>query len=254
MISEGETTLDGIRDIRVYQNSSGYRFSVDALLLYSFVKVRQVSRIADLGTGSGIIGLLLARKYANATVLLVELQKSLYRLAEKNIRLNGLEDRVQAVCADIKEIKKAEPQMSFDLVVSNPPFRKPTSGRLSEGEEKAVARHELRLTFSELAEAASHLLKPRGRFALIFHPERLPEVVDTLRNNRLEPKRIRFVHNDSNAVSKIVLIEAVKDGLPNLKVESPLFLYSKSGKYTAEVNEMYKGEIQDKAVDRGSFA
>jgi tRNA1Val (adenine37-N6)-methyltransferase len=249
MISEDRTTLDGIRDIRVYQNSKGYRFSVDALLLYSFVKVRHAFRIADLGTGSGIIGLLLARKYDNASVTLVELQKSLYLLAEKNIILNGLGARVKALCADIKEIKKTEPQMSFDLIVSNPPFRKPTSGRLSEGEEKAVARHELRLTFSDLAEAASHLLKPRGRFSFIFHPERLPEAVYTLRKSRLEPKRIRFVHNDSNSVSKIVLIESVKEGRPGLKVESPLFLYAENGEYTAEVNEMYRGEILEKPVN-----
>jgi tRNA1Val (adenine37-N6)-methyltransferase len=245
MTPEIETTLDGIRDIKVYQNNRGYRFSVDSLLLYSFVKVKYAFRIADLGAGSGIIGLLLSGKYPNATVKLVELQKSLYHLAEKNIKLNGLEDRVKAVCADIKEIKINEPSLSYDLIVSNPPFRKPGSGLLSLGEEKAVARHELRLTFSDLAEAAAHLLKPGGRFSLIFHPERLPEIMAILRSNRLEPKRMRFVHNDPGAVSKIVLIESVKDGRPGVKVENPLFVYTGSGEYTAEVKEMYYGEIRD---------
>jgi tRNA1Val (adenine37-N6)-methyltransferase len=239
MRAETETTLDGVRDIKVYQNRSGYRFSADALLLYSFVNVKHVRNIADLGTGSGIIGLLLAKKYPSAKILLVELQKSLFALAERNIALNGVEERVRVVHADIKDMKTAELQRAYDLVVSNPPFRKPATGHLSEGEEKAVARHELKLKLADLADSASHLLKARGRFFMIFHPERLPETIGTLRENSLEPKRIRFVHNDINAGSKIVLIEAVKDGRAGLKVEKPLFMYNEKGGYTDEVNEMY---------------
>lgn len=239
MVNLMETSLDGIRDVKVYQNVNGYRFSVDAVLLYSFVNVKHAENIADLGTGSGIIGLLLARRYSAAKVLLVELQKSLFALAAKNITLNGLEDRVDVVLSDIKEMKEKALPLSYDLVVSNPPFRKPTSGRISVGEEKAVARHELRLTLSELVETAAYLLKPRGRFCMIFHPERLLEAIDTLRRNRLEPKRVRFVHNDPGAVSKIVLIEAVKEGRAGIKIEKPLFIYGKNGQYTAEVNEMY---------------
>jgi tRNA1Val (adenine37-N6)-methyltransferase len=234
-----ETTLDGIRDIKVYQNRKGYRFSVDALLLYSFVNVKHAENIADLGTGSGIIGLLLGRKYSDAKVMLVELQESLYSLAEKNIIMNGLQDRVKVVLADIKDMKKKIPLLKYDLVVSNPPFRKPATGLLSVGEEKAVARHELRLELADLAETASNLLKARGRFCMIFHPERLFELIDILRRNQLEPKRIRFIHNDINATSKIVLIEAVKDGRAGIKVENPLFMYNEKGEHTAEVSEMY---------------
>ncbi len=240
MRSETETTLDGIRDIKVYQHKQGYRFSVDALLLSSFVNVRHAETIADLGTGSGIIGLLLARKYPGAKVLLVELQKSLYALAKRNIILNNMEERVEVLLADIKDMKETAQPRSYDLVVSNPPFRKPETGCLSNGEEKAVARHELRLEFADLAGAASHLLKAHGRFTMIFHPERLLEVIDLLRRNRLEPKRTRFVHNDPKTGSKIVLIDAVKDGRPGLKVERPLFIYDEKGEYTAELNEMYK--------------
>jgi tRNA1Val (adenine37-N6)-methyltransferase len=234
-----ETTLDGIRDLKLYQNKNGYRFSVDALLLYSFINVRHVKEIIDLGTGSGIIGLLLARKYIGADVTLVELQKSLYQLAEKNTLLNGLGDRVKVVLSDIRHIGKMKQPMSCDLAVSNPPFRKLVSGRISAAEEKAVARHEIRLKLPELAESASYLLKARGRFFMIFHPERILEVFDSLRQRRLEPKRIRFVHNDSNSGSKIVLVEAVKEGRAGLKIEKPLFIYDKDGSYTDEVREMY---------------
>ncbi len=235
-----ETTLDGLRDVKLYQRRDGYRFSVDALLLYSFVNVRHVKDAADLGAGSGVIGLLLARKYPGARILLVELQQTLYRLAERNIALNGLSERVSAVLMDISSMHEAYPAMSCDLVVSNPPYRKPTSGRLSRGEERAVARHEVRLRLPDLARAAAHLLRSRGRFFMIYHPERIVEVIDSLRAEKLEPKRLRFVHNDSGSVSKIVLVEAVKDGRAGLKVEKPLILYNKNGSYTEEVKAMYE--------------
>lgn len=238
-----ETTLDGLRDIRVYQNRDGYRFSVDALLLYAFADVRYAHHIADLGTGSGIIGLLLARKYPGAKVLLIELQKSLLNLAQRNIALNALEERVTAELADIKLLKSRLEPLSFDMVVSNPPYRRPKSGRLSVGEEKAIARHEIALSFSDLATAASHLLKMKGRFFVIFHPERLLEAADHLRKCDLEPKRLRFVHNDPSAESKIVLIEAVKGGKGGLKTEAPLILYKEDGTYTDEVRRMYGKQV-----------
>jgi len=234
-----ETTLDGIRDIKVYQNREGYRFSVDAVLLSAFVNMRHARQIVDLGTGSGIIGLLLARKYAGAMITLVELQQSLYRLAVRNIAMNDLSGRVEAVLCDIRQVKEMFTYMSYDLVVSNPPFRRPATGRLSVGEERAIARHELALQLSDLALAASYLLKVKGRFFMIYHPERLLEVFDTFRQNRLEPKRIRFVHNDITAGSKIVLIEAVREGNPGIKIEKPLYIYNEDGSYTDEVSGIY---------------
>ncbi|MEW6108409.1 MAG: tRNA1(Val) (adenine(37)-N6)-methyltransferase [Nitrospirota bacterium] len=234
-----EITLDGVLDIKLYQNRNGYRFSVDPVLLYSFVNVKYAKDIADLGAGSGIIGLMLAKKYKASKVLLIELQESLYRLAENNISINDMGERVRALLADIKDIHRNLQPMSYDLVVSNPPFRKPGSGRVSLAEERAVARHEIALKFHDLAEAASYLLKARGRFFLIFHPERLLEAVDTLRDKNIEPKRVRFVHNDLEAGSKIVLVEAVKEGRPGIKIERPLFIYDKNGAYTDEVKEMY---------------
>ncbi|MGC2061630.1 MAG: methyltransferase, partial [Thermodesulfovibrionales bacterium] len=171
-----ETTLDWIRDIKLYQHKDGYRFSVDALLLYAFVNMKHVHHAVDLGTGSGIIGFLIAKKYPKATVLLVELQESLYRLAKKNISLNSLEDRVSLMNADIRDLRDMLGPHTCDLVVSNPPFGKPTTGRLSTGEEKAIARHELKIRLPELVSSASYLLKGKGRFFMIFHPDRLLEV------------------------------------------------------------------------------
>jgi tRNA1Val (adenine37-N6)-methyltransferase len=242
---EAETTLDGVRDVRVYQNKCGYRFSVDALLLYSFVQMKHAGRIIDVGAGSGIIGLLLAKKYGSSKVVLLELQEGLARLAGKNVFLNSLGDRVDVEQADIRDISRSFGPACFDLAVSNPPFRTSMSGRISLGEEKAVARHELRMAFPDLAVAVSHLLRPRGRFCLIYHPERIVEVIEAFRLNRLEPKRIRFVHNNKDAVSKIVLIEAVKDGRPGLRIERPLLIYNRDGSYTDELKKIYGLEQPD---------
>ncbi len=233
-----ETTLDTIVDIKLYQHQEGYRFSLDAVLLYSFVNVRAAHSIADLGAGSGVVGLLLARKYPKAHVTLVELQKGLYRLAQKNIKLNGLDERVETRLADIREPMGLN---GLDLVVSNPPFRRPGTGRLSIGDERAVARHEIELTLPDLARAAASALKSRGRFCLVHLPERLPDVVDTLRNHRLEPKRVRFVHGRRNSEARIMLLEAVRHGKAGMKVESPLVVYEDDGKtYTSDVCGMYE--------------
>ncbi|GAB4488323.1 MAG: methyltransferase [Thermodesulfovibrionales bacterium] len=234
-----ETTLDGLRDVRVYQYVDGYRFSVDALLLYAFVQMKDARTIVDLGAGSGIIGLLLARKYPKADVLLVELQEQLFLLASKSIRHNGLEDRVRAVNADIRGIRQRLEPSSADLVVSNPPYRSAGTGRLSVGDEKAIARHELSVRLEDVVDAAAFVLKGKGRFAMIYLPERLIEVFELLRSRGLEPKRIRFVHNKISSVSKIVLVESVRDGRPGLRVERPLYLYGDNGEYTPEVLEMY---------------
>lgn len=234
-----ETTLDGLRDVQVRQYKDGYRFSVDALLLYGFVQMKDARTIVDLGAGSGIIGLLLAQKYRKAAVTLVELQEALYRLAERNIALNDLDDRVSVIHADIKEVRKSLCPSSIDLVVSNPPFRKPGTGRLSEGDEKAIARHELAVKLEDVIDAASFLLKGKGRFSMIYLPERLPEIFALLRNRGLEPKRVRFVHNNVTAVSKMVLVESVREGSPGMRIEHPLFIYGPDGKYSPELIEMY---------------
>jgi len=238
-----ELTLDTIRDIKLYQRKTGYRFSLDALLLYDFIKQPVAARIADLGAGSGIIGILLGKKYKKAQVYLIELQESLYGLALKNIEINELVDRVEAIKADIKEIKKLKAPLkpgSFDLVASNPPFRKPLTGKISEEEERAVARHEIGMSLSDLARAAAYLLKERGRFDLIYLPERLPEAFDILRKERLEPKRVRFVHGKTGFRAKMVLIEAVKGSGAALSVENPLIIYNEDGSYTEEAANIYK--------------
>ncbi len=235
-----DVTLDGIRDIKIYQSKTGYRFSVDSLLLSDFVNLKTVRNIADLGSGSGIVGILIARKYPKAKVDLFEIQPGLVDLSEKNIRLNNLKDRMQAHQCDIRTLPALYPgPYEYGLAVSNPPFRKPKSGRINVEEERAIARHELRLSLSELVASARLLLKAKGRFCIVYHPCRLSELIDTLKKKNLEPKRMRFVHSTHSSEAKMALVEAVKGGRPGLKVENPLFLYNEDGSYTEEMREIY---------------
>jgi tRNA1Val (adenine37-N6)-methyltransferase len=237
-----EVTLDSIRDIRLYQPKKGYRFSVDALLLYNFVNLKYVRSIADLGAGSGIIGILLAKRYPTAHVTLFEIQDSLTTLADKNIALNGLQGRVKAIRCDIKKIKSCFSSLnehSFDLAVSNPPFRRLRSGHMSVGEEKAIARHELKLRLPELIKAGASLLRAKGRICLVYHPQRFLELIDTLKKKGLEPKRLRFVYSNLSSEAKIILLEAVKGGKGGIKVEKPLYVYREDGSYTDEMRRIY---------------
>lgn len=237
-----DLTLDTIRDIRIYQNRKGYRFSVDALLLYSFVNLKHASAIADMGAGSGVIGLMLAKKYPKSNVLLIELQDKLAELAKKNILINNLEERVEVINTDIVSLKSQNSGIvtpnSFDLVVSNPPFRRQKTGLISPIDEKAIARHEIKINLSDLINASQHILRSKGRLCMIYHPSRLIELIDALRKKHLEPKRIRFVHSDQQTEAKMALVEAVKEGRAELKIEKPLFIYKTAKTYSDEMMEL----------------
>jgi tRNA1Val (adenine37-N6)-methyltransferase len=236
-----DVTLDSIRDIRLYQSRIGYRFSVDSLLLYDFVNLIKVRSIADLGAGSGIVGILLAKKYPDANISLFELQASLVKLAKENVVLNCLENRVKVIGCDLKTLPNSTlTPRTYDLVVSNPPFRRLKSGLINLKEEKAIARHEVMLKLHELIDAASYLLKVKGRFCIIYHPCRLSELIDTLKKRELEPERLRFVHSNIFSEAKMILLEAIKRGRGGVKVEKPLYIYEEDGGYSGELREIYK--------------
>ncbi len=231
---QGET-LDSIKDIRLFQAKNGYRFSVDALLLENFITASRLGKGMELGTGSGIISILLAQRLKDPEIMTVEIQKSLAERAKRNIILNGLEGRVEVLSKDMKALKTDFSTNSFDFVFSNPPFRKPKTGRMSIHEERAVARHEIEITLQELIETAAYLLKHSGKFYVIYHPFRLTELIEMLRRSRLEPKRMRFVHSRSGEEAKMVLIEAVKGSGIWLKIDPPLYLYEKGSQYSEEL-------------------
>ncbi len=240
-------TLDSIKDIKLFQAKGGYRFSVDALLLENFISAKRLGRGMELGTGSGIISILLAKRLKDTELIAVEIQKSLVDRAKRNVSLNKLDDRIEVLLKDIKDLRKVFSTNEFDFVFSNPPFRKPKSGRLSIYEERAVARHEIKLTLPDLIEIASYLLKNSGKFYLIYHPFRLAEMISLLRKSQLEPKRMRFVYSrrvesptSAGEEAKMVLIEAVKSSGIWLKIAPPLYIYEKGNKYTSEMKRILK--------------
>ncbi|MCK5427583.1 MAG: methyltransferase, partial [Thermodesulfovibrionia bacterium] len=188
-------TLDSIKEITLFQPKRGYRFSVEALLLEDFISAKRLYRGVELGTGSGIISILLAKKLKHAKVIAVEIQKSLAQCAEKNVEQNKLDDRIEILTEDIRNLQKVLPPNKFDFVFSNPPFRKVKTGLISGDHERAVARHEINITLKDIIHTASYLLKNTGKFYVIFHPFRLIELIGLLKKAKLEPKRMKFVHS-----------------------------------------------------------
>lgn len=233
-----ETTLDSIRDIQLVQSKKGYRFSVDALLLESFISVRKGTKAAELGTGSGIVSLLLAKRLKKGTITAIEVQASLVRCAKENVRLNGLQGVVDIIQADIMKLKKSFQPGTFDIVFSNPPFRKIRSGLLSPDSERAIARHEIKISLAEILRMAAYLLKDKGRYYMIYHPFRMVEVITLLRGVRLEPKRMRFVHSRRGEEAKMILVEAVKGSGQWLQVEPPFYIHTRGNTYTREMKRV----------------
>ena len=219
-------TLDSFFNgaLQVLQKKNGYRFSVDAVLLSQFIRIRKKEKSIDLGTGCGIIPLLLSRMSKNCHFVGVEIQKDLADIAKRNVLLNSLENRISILHEDFRKLRQTFPPGSFDLVFSNPPYRRCLTGRMNPCSEKAIARHELRATLEDLVAMASYLLLPKGRYYLIYAASRTVDLLAALRKMNLEPKRIRFVHPRAEGEAKFVLVESIKDSGVELNVMSPLIL------------------------------
>ncbi|WP_321370019.1 tRNA1(Val) (adenine(37)-N6)-methyltransferase [uncultured Desulfuromusa sp.] len=237
-------TLDtlSIGNLQLLQAKDGYRYSLDPVLLARFVNVGKGAKVVDLGTGSGILPLILARLSGAGELTGIEIQPALAERAGRNVRLNGLQDRVNILHQDIRDIREAIPGNYADLVVSNPPYRHPDSGRIAPNSERAAARHEISGGLVDFIAAAAWLLKQGGHFAVIYLAERLPELMLTMAAAGLEPKRLRMVHPQRGKEAKMVLVEGGKGGRPGLRVEDPLYVYVDNGEgrnYTEEILQMY---------------
>ena len=239
--------LDEVNEqIRLIQKKQGLTFGTDAFLLAAFVRSTPRARAVDLGSGTGIIPLLLCAKGKVGSVVAVELQKSFADLIHRNTVLNGMEDRITVQNTDVRDLTSADLGGEVELVCSNPPYLKANAGKSNLAEEKEIARHEVCGSIFDFCAAASRLLKTKGRFDCVFRAERLSELFAAMRDNRLEPKRMVMVHADENSSPCMVLVEAVKDAAPSLIVEPPLFLYTahQSGanrrEMTARAAEIYR--------------
>jgi tRNA1Val (adenine37-N6)-methyltransferase len=238
-----DETLDTIFDgkLKLLQSRSGYRFSLDALLLGHFVTLKKGDRVVDLGTGNGIIPLVLARLHSEVSVTGVEFQPAMAERAKKNVELNGLGKRIRICQGDVRRIDAVAPPASFDVVVSNPPYRRAGSGRISANDEKQIARHEICGDLDDFLGTAEFLLRAKGRIALIHLAERAVDLLTSMRRLRLEPKRFRMVHSRAEAAASLLLVEGVKNGRGGMEILPPLIVYRQGKEYSDEVAAVIAG-------------
>jgi len=203
------------------------------------VQTRAGERIIDLGTGTGIVPILLATFHPGLELVGVEIQPRLAAAARRNVAASGLADSINILEQDIRTITGTIPPGQFSQVLSNPPYYKLHTGRVNPSTEKALARHEISLTLQELVKAASGLLETHGTLSLVFIPERLPELLEEMEAHDIAPRRLRFVHSYANTPATLVLMAGVKGAQSGMTVEPPLIIYSQKGKYAAEVEALY---------------
>jgi len=239
-----DETLDVLYEgkLRLFQDRNGYRFSLDALLLAHFMTCRRGEKIVDLGTGNGVIALTLAYLHSSLAITGVEIQLSMLDRATRNVRMNGFQERITITRADVRNIQKTLSPESFAAVVCNPPYRRPTSGRISPNIERRIARHEIAAGLADFLRAAAHLLPTKGRIAMVYPALRVVDLLQSMRNIKLEPKRLRMVHSFADTKASLVLVEAVKGGRSGNEVLAPLVVYEKGKQYTTEVEAMLAGK------------
>ena len=229
------------KGLKIIQNKEWFCFGIDSVILANFAKnEKKGSKILDLGTGTGIIAILLSKKVENSEVTAIEIQKEVAEMAERSVKLNNLESSIKIINEDVKNISKKIGQAKFDLVVTNPPYKKKETGIVNENNIKMISRHEITADLEDFIRVASEELKDHGTFYMINRPERIADIIEYLRKYKLEPKEIRFVQPKTDKAPNEVLIKATKLGGKFLKVLEPLIIYNDDGTYTQEILKIYE--------------
>ena len=241
----GDERLDYLlaEDLRIIQSPTVFAFSLDAVLLARFVYVPiQKGNLIDLCSGNGVIPLFLSTR-TKGQIIGVEIQERLFDMAQRSIDYNGLTNRLQMIHGDIKDMPKLLGYGKFDVVTCNPPyFITPSQEEINPNEHLAIARHEIYCTLEDAIKVSSQLVKQGGKVAFVHRPGRLIDMITLMRKYRLEPKRIQFVYPKKGKEANILLVEAIKDGSPDLKITPPLIVYTEDDEYTPEIREILYGE------------
>ena len=236
MIIEDET-LEDLPSVncKIIQKKKGFRFTVDSILLVNFLKLKKNTNLLDIGTGTGIMPLLLCRKEEINLITAVEIETEIAKMFEKTIEINSLESKIKLINTDIKNYKE-EP---FDMIISNPPYMKLNEGYVSPHDYRAGARHEVNLDLKELLINGKRLLKNGGSFNLVYRTNRFMEVLDEAKMLNLNVKRVRFIYSKPNQSSDLFMIEMIKGFKCACVVEEPLYIYNEHGEYTEELKKYY---------------
>ena len=224
---------------RIIQNPAKFCFGMDAVLLSGFARAKKGNTVLDLGTGTGIIPILMEAKTEASRFVALEIQEESAEMARRSVALNGLEEKITIVTGDIKEADSLFDAASFDVITCNPPYMIGQHGLVNPEDAKAIARHEILCTLEDVIAQAAVLLKPGGNFFMVHRPFRLAEIMVLLHQYKLEPKRMQMVHPFIDKEPNMVLIEANRGGKPRMSVEKPLIIYKEPGVYMPEIYEIY---------------
>lgn len=228
------------KGLKIIQNKDGFCVGIDSILLSDFAKeIPNNAKVIDLGTGTGIISILLCKKTQLSKIIGIEIQKEVYELAKRNIKLNNLENKFELINENIKNLEKILEKNSYDAIVTNPPYKKENTGLTNENKLKLISRHEIEANLEDFIQISTKLLKNNGIFYMVHRPERLTDIIESLRKNKLEPKVLQLVYPKINKQPTMILIKAIKNAKPFLKIKEPLIIYNENNTYTDEILKIY---------------
>lgn len=228
------------KNLKIVQDKDGFCFGIDSVLLSDFAKeIRSKSIVLDLGTGNGVLGILLCGKTNLSKIYGVEIQEDIANIAQKSINLNKLNNRFEIINDNIKNLNSYFKNDSIDAIISNPPYKKDNSGLKNESQKKLIARHEITANLEDFISVSSKLLKSNCSLYMVHRPERLADLFYLLKKYKLEPKKLRFVQSFTNSKPKFFLIKATKNANSFLNIEQPLIIYNSDGSYTDEILKIY---------------
>lgn len=228
------------KGLKIIQNKNGFCFGIDSVLLSDFAKsIKKNAKVIDIGTGTGIISILLSKKTKISKIYGIEIQDEVADMAKRSVELNGLQEKIEIINSNIKDIFNILKPNEFDAIVTNPPYMKSNTGATNEEKKKLISRHEVECTLEDIIKISYKLLKSNGEFYMIHRAERIVDILFYLRQYRLEPKILRFIQPKVNKEPNLVLIKAVKNAGYQLNIKSPLIVYNENGDYTDEILEIY---------------
>lgn len=228
-------------NLKIYQNTEMFSFSLDSVLLPNFVTLnKNIKKVLDIGSGNAAIPLILTTK-TDSKITGIEIQEESYYLGKKTIEYNQLEDKIEFINDDVKEYAKKIESDTFDTITCNPPYFKVNDkSRFNDSDYKTIARHEIKLNLEELFKIAKKLLKNNGNIAIVHRPERLIDIIEEMKKNNIEPKKVQFVYPGVEKQANILLIEGIKKGKPGLKILKPIYSHLENGEYTDEIKKFFQ--------------